>query len=172
MHSVSASFLPSPHQLSHSFSYNRLSPSHCAFSIALDSTTEPASYDGAIQHKWWRDAYDAELHALESNNTWSVVDLPPGKIPIACKPVFKIKYLANGQIECYKVRIVAKGFTQQEGIDYFDTFSPVAKMTSIRMLIALAAAHNWHLHQLDVNNAFLHGDLREEVYMQPGGGCI
>ena len=107
----------------------------------------------------------AEYEALQSNNTWRVVDLPQGKTAIGCKWVFKIKRKADGSIERYKARLVAKGYTQQEGIDYLDTFSPVAKITTVRVLLSLAAINKWHLHQLDVNNAFLHGDLEEEVYM-------
>jgi len=106
-----------------------------------------------------------ELNALHVNNTWIITDLPQGKKPIGCKRVYKIKYQANGDIERYKARLVAKGYTQVEGIDFFETYSPVAKLTTVRLIIAISSSQNWHLHQLDVHNAFLHGDLEEEVYM-------
>ena len=107
----------------------------------------------------------AELDALESTNTWSVVTLPPGKHPIGCRWIYKIQYRSDGSVERHKARLVAKGYTQQEGVDFVETFSPVAKLVTVKVLLALATSQNWSLVQLDVNNAFLNGDLFEEVYM-------
>ena len=103
-----------------------------------------------------------EIAALEANNTWTLTPLPTDKKSIGYKWVYKIKYKADGSIERYKA--TKKGFTQKEGIDYFETFSPVAKMVSVKVLLAIASIKGWFLSQLDVNNAFLHGDLDEEVY--------
>ncbi|KAK0587657.1 hypothetical protein LWI29_026494 [Acer saccharum] len=119
----------------------------------------------------------SELQALRDNGTWSLTTLPAGKTPIGCRWVYKVKRRSDGSVERYKARLVAKGFTQLEGVDYQDTFSPTAKIISVRCLLALAAARGWSLHQMDVNNAFLHGDLSEEIYVSAarssstGGGA-
>lgn len=110
---------------------------------------------------------DQELIALELNETWTIVDLPPNKKPIDYKWIYKYKFRADGIVERAKALLVAKGFTQREGIDFHDTFSPVAKLVFIRCLLAIAAIKGWDLQQFDVNNAFLYGDLDEELYMKP-----
>ncbi|KAL6205555.1 hypothetical protein ACLB2K_022813 [Fragaria x ananassa] len=114
----------------------------------------------------------AEVDALQSNGTWSLVPLPPHKKPIGCKWVYKIKLKPDGNIERYKAKLVAKGYSQIKGVDYRETFAPIAKLTTVRVLPSLASIQGWHLHQLDMNNAFLNGDLHEEVYMKlpPGFG--
>nr|GEU90923.1 RNA-directed DNA polymerase, eukaryota, reverse transcriptase zinc-binding domain protein [Tanacetum cinerariifolium] len=106
-----------------------------------------------------------ELQVLEANKTWELVLLPPNKILIGCKWVYRIKFHVDGTIERYKARLVAKGFNQKEGINYIETFAPVAKMVIVRALLVLVLHHNWFIEQLDINNVFLHGDLHEEVYM-------
>lgn len=111
-----------------------------------------------------------ELDVLKLNNTWTLVHFPAGHTPIGCKWVYRIKYQASGAIERYKVRLVAKGYNQIEGIDYQETFSPTAKLTTLRCLLTVVVARHWYIHQLDVQNAFLHGDLHEAVYMEPPPG--
>ena len=153
------------HPLSSVLSYNNCASSYKKFCLAVSTSVEPKSFLQASKHECWQTAMKTELDSLALNNTWSIVDLPTGKNPIGCRWVYKIKHHADGTIERHKARLVAKRFTQLEGVDYFETFSPVAKLTTVRVLLALAAAKGWFLEQLDVNNAFLHGDLNEEVYM-------
>lgn len=113
-----------------------------------------------------------DLDALEKNQTWELVDLPPNVKPVGSQWVYKVKCKADGSIERYKARLVAKGYNQIEGPDFFDIFSPVAKLTTVRILIAIASLRKWYLHQHDVNNAFLHGDLNEDVYMVVPQGVV
>jgi len=115
---------------------------------------------------------DAEMEALEQNSTWDLVTLPNGKKIVGCKWVYTIKYRVDGSIERYKARLVAKGFTQTYGVDYMETFAPVAKMNTVRVILSLAANYGWNLQQFDVKNAFLHGEIEEEIYMEllPGYG--
>uniref|UniRef100_A0A2N9GDP6 CCHC-type domain-containing protein n=1 Tax=Fagus sylvatica TaxID=28930 RepID=A0A2N9GDP6_FAGSY len=154
-----------PYPLSTSLSYDHLSPTHRNFALSVTAISEPSSFHQANQNPYWQEAMFAELAALEANNTWTLTPLPPGKHPIGCKWVYKVKLKFDGSLERYKAKLVAKGYTQQEGLDYSKNFSPVAKFSTVRTLLAVAFVKNWSLTQLDVNNAFLHGDLAEEVYM-------
>nr|AAX95300.1 hypothetical protein [Oryza sativa Japonica Group]ABA92639.2 retrotransposon protein, putative, Ty1-copia subclass [Oryza sativa Japonica Group] len=119
---------------------------------------------------YWKEAVRSEMDSIMSTGTWEVVERPYGCKPLGCKWVFRKKLNPNGTIEKYKARLVAKGYTQKEGEDFFDTYSPVARLTTIRVLLALAASHGLLVHQMDVKTAFLNGELEEEIYMdQPNG---
>ena len=106
-----------------------------------------------------------ETQALEANQTWRLVPLPPNKHTIGCRWVYKVKYKADDSVERYKARVVAKGYTQQASLGFVKSFSLVTKLTLVRILLALVAHKDWHLAQLDFNNAFLNGELFEEIYM-------
>lgn len=156
----------SPYDISDFLTFTHLNKAYKHFVFDLQATpTEPTSFHQAVQSPEWRTAMDKEIQALELNNTWISTHLPLGKIPIGCKWIYRIKYHSDGTIERYKARLVAKGYTQREGLDYTDTFTLVAKSVSIRIMLSMADVKGWGLHQMDVNNAFLHGDLNEEVYM-------
>jgi len=136
----------------------------------LTSTGEPTNLHDALAHKDWKKAMDVEYDALIQNKTWRLVPPKRDANVIDCKWVYKIKKRADGSIDRYKARLVAKGFKQRFGIDYEDTFSPVIKSATIRLVLSIAISRGWSLRQLDVQNAFLHGVLEEEVFMrQPPG---
>ncbi|RVW97213.1 Retrovirus-related Pol polyprotein from transposon RE1 [Vitis vinifera] len=122
--------------------------------------------------KGWRQAMVDEMAALHSNGTWDLVVLPSGKSTVGCRWVYAVKVGPDGQVDRLKARLVAKGYTQVYGSDYGDTFSPVAKIASVRLLLSMAAMCSWPLYQLDIKNAFLHGDLAEEVYMEQPPGFV
>eukprot|EP00253_Pinus_taeda_P031750 PITA_31750 len=140
------------------------------FALIANDFTEPSTYKEAVKHKEWQQAMVEEYQAVIDNNTWKLVDCPTNVKPIGCKWVYRIKYNQKGELEKYRARLVAKGFAQQEGIDYEDTFAPTAKWNTIRLTLASAAQKGWKVHQMDVKSAFLNRDLQEEVYMtQPQG---
>lgn len=114
----------------------------------------------------WKQAAGAEYESLLENETWDLVQLPSGRTPIGSKWVFKVKHKSDGTLERFKAQLVAKGYAQQPGIDYDETFSPVVKFQSIRVLLALAVQHELLLlHQMDVVTAFLNGILEEIIYI-------
>jgi hypothetical protein len=120
--------------------------------------------------KKWEMAMQEEYDFLVVNNTWSLVPFPKGRKPISCKWVFKIKHGVHGEVKRYKARLVTRGFTQTFGVDYNETFAPVAMFASIRCILALAAIEDMEIHQMDIRITFLNGDLEEEIYMeQPEG---
>ena len=127
---------------------------------------EPTCFEKAVGNVHWEDAMNEEMVALKANDTCELVPLPKGKNAIGCKWVYKVKHNSDGSVSRYKARLVAKGYAQTYGIDYEETFKPVAKMARFCAIIAVATSKNWVLHKINVNNAFLHGDLQEEVYMQ------
>uniref|UniRef100_A0A2N9GXG4 Integrase catalytic domain-containing protein n=1 Tax=Fagus sylvatica TaxID=28930 RepID=A0A2N9GXG4_FAGSY len=137
---------------------------HCFSAFA--TLHEPHTFCEASSDPLWQQAMKEEFDALLKTGTWDLVDLPAGKSAIGCKWVYKIKTRSDGTVDRYKARLVAKGFTQEYGIDYEETFAPVARLSSVRTLIAVSASRHWPLFQMDVKNAFLNGELTEEVYMQ------
>lgn len=153
------------HPISSVLSYTNLHPSFQNYVLSITVETKPKTFKQAVTSMVWRVAMNDELNAMEINHTWSIESLPPGKNVVGCKWIYTLKFNPDGSIERHKARLVVQGFTQQEGVDFDDTFSPVAKLTTVKLLLALAAIQGWSLHQMDVSNAFLHGDLDEEIFM-------
>ena len=146
--------------------------------VANDLTAdinEPVNIDEAFsgEHSTeWKRAADSEFNSLIENDTWELVPLPEGKSIVGNKWIFKVKRDENGCVQRYKARLVAQGYSQTEGVDYNEVFSPVVRITTIRSLLALSNAKNWEVHQMDVKTAFLQGNLEEEIYMRQLDGYV
>ena len=134
-------------------------------------TLSPPSYKIACKFPQWVKAIDEEFSTLQRQKTWTLVLAAPGINLVGCKWVYKLKLHSDGTIARYKVRLVAKGFHQQAGVDYSETFSPVVKLATVRLVLSIAVSCKWPLRQLDVSNAFLYGFL-EEVYMEQPPGYV
>ncbi|GAA0184747.1 transmembrane signal receptor [Lithospermum erythrorhizon] len=141
--------------LAHYVNCDKFALGHRMFLAAVFPGVEPRSYSEAVKDVGWRDAMNKELVALEQNKTCELVSLPPGKKAFGCKWVYKIKYHSDGSLERLKAHLLIFGNHQVEGLDYHETFAPVAKMVTVRAFLAVALARNWELHQMDVHNAFL-----------------
>lgn len=155
-----------PFPISSSLSYSKLSSSYHAYINNISQISIPTSFAEAQKSKEWGEAVDVEFNAMEATHTWDVTTLPPGKKAVGCRLLYSLKFNADGTLERRKVRLVAKGYTQKEGQDYNDTFSPVAKMATVKLLLKISATKKWSLTQLDISNAFLNGDLEEEIFMK------
>ncbi|GJR45677.1 putative RNA-directed DNA polymerase [Tanacetum coccineum] len=138
-------------------------PSANHATVLPTTITEPTSFTAANNSPKWRQAMKEEYDALIKNRTWSLVPRPFNTNVVDGKLIYRLKRDGNGAITCYKARFVAKGFRQQPGIDFHETFSPVVKLTTIRAVLLLAVTNTWPLHQLDVQNAFLHGNIKEQA---------
>lgn len=145
---------------------------HAALCAAID---EPSSLQEALDSKHaaqWKAAADSEYQSLMENQTWELVKLPTNRKTVGCKWIFKVKYGAQGEVERFKSRLVAKGYSQRYGIDYDETYSPVVRLSSVRTLLANAVQKGMLVHQMDVVTAFLNGDLEEEIFMEQPEGYV
>ena len=139
------------------------------YSSVPSSPFEPKSYTDATEcndkDKWVK-AMIEEITTLVDRGTWEEVERPTDKPVVSCKWVFKVKLDANGHIARYKARLVARGFTQTYGVDYKETYAPVTRLETLRLMFATAVNMDWEIRQIDVKNAYLYGDLEEEIYME------
>ena len=135
--------------------------SHTSLHVTLSSIPIPSSYSEATKHDCWWATMTEELRALQDNHTWDVVSSPAQVKTIGCKWVYSIKLSSDGTLDRYKARLVALGKKKEYGVDHEETFAPVAKMTTIRLVLSAVASQGWSLHQMDVKNVFLHSDLKE-----------
>lgn len=154
------------HPIGNHVSSEKLSHEYKNFINSVDNTHIPQNFHEAILVPEWKDAVVEEIKALEKNDTWQLCHLPDGKKPVGCKWIFSTKYNMDGSVNRYKYRLVAKGFTQSYRVDYEESFAPVAKLNSVRVLLSLVVNLDWPLHQLDIKNVFLNGELEEDVYIR------
>jgi hypothetical protein len=128
--------------------------------------SEPSTFEEVAGRQVWRDAMMEAYNSIMKNDVWEIVPRPEGKSVVTSRWLYKLKYAADGRIEKQKARFVVRGFSQIEGVDYDETFAPVARYTSIRSVISIAAEMGWKIYQMDVKNAFLNGLIQEEVYIE------
>jgi hypothetical protein len=136
------------------------------------SDAEPYSFEEADKLQVWKDSMLEEYRPIIKKNVWDIVPRPKDKLVVSSKWIYKIKYAADGSVENFKARFVSRGFTQKEGIDYKDNFSPVSRYTSIQAIISLASVLGWKLHQMDVKTTFLNGKIEQEVFVEQPDGFI
>lgn len=135
-------------------------------------SADPSSFEEAKKSSKWRLAMNAEMQAIERNETWQLTELPIGAKKIRVKWIYKTKFNELGEVDKYKARLVAKGYSQQQGVDYIEVYAPVARMDTVRMIIALAAQRGWKIFQLGMKSTFLHGELSEDVYVKQPMGYV
>lgn len=143
--------------------------------IGGDQLEVPQSIEEALKGKIserWKEAADSEYQSLIENDTWELVEPPPGRTPVGCRWIFKTKHGSDGKVERYKARLVAKEYTQKYGEDYAETYSPVVRYSSIQALLAFAVQNDMMVHQMDAITAFLNGTLDEEIYMEQPPGYV
>ena len=145
LHSYKCNTLSTRYPIANFVCSHKLSPCYSHFCNNISALKEPQFYHQVVGDPNWEVAMAVELEALEQNHTWSIVPLLANKKAVGCKWVFRIKYEADGSIERYKARLIAKGYTQQLGLDYIETFSPMAKMVIVKLFLALATVHGWVL---------------------------
>ena len=137
---------------------------------AMLAEAKLVSFEEALEQNHWKKAMIEEIDSVEKNDTWRLVQLPIDKKYIDVKWVFKTKLKPNGQVSKYKARLVARGFLQKYGQDYYEVYALVAGMETIRLIVAIAVKNSWSMYQLELKSAFLNGELEEEVYVnQPPG---
>jgi hypothetical protein len=134
--------------------------------------TEPSCHGEAARQQVWQDAMEEEYQSIMKNDVWDIVLRLEGKFVVTSNWIYKIKHAVHGSVEKYKARFVPRGFSQVEGIDYEETFAPIARYTSIHTIIALVASMGLKLHQMDVKTAFLNGKIEEEVYIEQPEGFV
>ena len=150
--------------------YNDTQEAELPDELLFLSLEEPGNFKDAVKEPEWKKAMQVKMDAIEKNKTWVLTDLPPRRKPISLKWVYKLKKNTEGEIVKYKARLVVRGFVQKKGVDFEEVFALVARLETVRLLLALAARNGWEVHHLDVKSAFLNADLLEEVYMsQPEG---
>ena len=154
-----------PYDIANYINFKNISSDYSAFIMQIQNIPIPKNIEEVMRNSHWKGTIDEEMRALLHNHTWDIVNLPHGKKPVSCRWVYTLKCKSNGSLDRYKARLVARGYTQTFGVDYQETFAPVAKINTIRILISIAVDLDWPLNQYDIKNVFLHGDLKEEIYM-------